>query len=178
MSEFVPGVEMFGLYAKIKQGACAEPHIYKIVGVLESNGYVDVPIQYPETVTIHKEIEPILRVIHCGVSEEEVIRVAVKDVDSIFEYRSGGPGSTRTWKDYQPSIPCELGDIAWGIRNYKGHKQAKRGVVSEMYFRRGMNGRMTLCIAVKGVCRGEWGKTIFGTREEADAEIKGGITDG
>ena len=122
MSEFVPGVEMFGLYAKIKQGACAEPHIYKIVGVLESNGYVDVPIQYPETVTIHKEIEPILRVIHCGVSEEEVIRVAVKDVDSIFEYRSGGPGSTRTWKDYQPSIPCELGDIAWGIRNYKGIK--------------------------------------------------------
>ena len=176
MGEFVPNVEMFGLYAKIKQGASAEPHTYKIVGALESNSYVDIPIRCPETATIHEEVTPILRVIHCGICEEKVIRVAVKDVDSIYEY-SGGlrAGAVQTWKDYQPTIPCKLGDVAWGIRNYRGHKQVKRGIISEMYFGRGGNGGMKLYIAIKGVCRGEWGKDIFKTREEADAAIKGDL---
>lgn len=60
-------------------------------------------------------------------------------------------------------LPCKIGDYAYAIRNYKGHIHPQRGFVSEMYFIKGMK----LHVVVKNVARGEWGKTIFGTDEEA-----------
>lgn len=67
-------------------------------------------------------------------------------------------------------LPCEIGDEAWAIRNYSGHKKAIKGKVSEMYFIE----RMTLTIVVKGVARGQWGKDVFATREECERAINGG----
>lgn len=65
-------------------------------------------------------------------------------------------------------LPCKIGDYAWAIRNYKGHIHPQRGIVSEMYFIKGMK----LCVAVKNVGRGEWGKTIFATDKDAYAAIE------
>ena len=65
-------------------------------------------------------------------------------------------------------LPCKIGDIAWAIRDYKGTKIPQRGIVNEMFF----TADMRLCIVVKHIARGEWGKTIFATYEEAKAEIE------
>lgn len=61
-------------------------------------------------------------------------------------------------------IPCRIGDTVLAIRNYSGHKKIIQGKVSEMYF---VDESMRLVIAVKHVARGLWGKTIFGSYEEA-----------
>lgn len=67
-------------------------------------------------------------------------------------------------------LPCKIGDTAWAIRNHTGHLHPHSGIVSDMYFVKGMKG-MKLCIVVHGIARGEWGKTIFGTYEEAEQAI-------
>lgn len=67
-------------------------------------------------------------------------------------------------------LPCKIGDYVWAIRNFHGHKHPQRGVVSDMYFTRGME----LNIAVKYVARGKWGETVFATDKEAYAVINGG----
>lgn len=66
-------------------------------------------------------------------------------------------------------VPCKIGDRVWVIRNYKGRKQPQEGIVSEMYF----TDDMRLNIVVKHIARGEWGRTIFATFDEAVAEILG-----
>lgn len=65
-------------------------------------------------------------------------------------------------------VPCKMGDEVWGLKIYKGNRFAKKGVVHQMYF----GDDMRLCICVKGVCRGEWGKTVFATDKEAYAAIE------
>lgn len=67
-------------------------------------------------------------------------------------------------------LPCKIGDYVWAIRNFHGYKRPLRGVVSDMYFTRGME----LSIVVKYVARGKWGETVFATDKEAYAVINGG----
>lgn len=65
-------------------------------------------------------------------------------------------------------VPCKMGDKVWGIRKYNhGGLFAKQGKVYQMFFGHDMQ----LCICVKGVCRGEWGKNIFATKEDVEAAI-------
>lgn len=66
------------------------------------------------------------------------------------------------------SLPCKIGDIVWAIRNYHGRKIPQKGIVSEMFFCDGMK----LCIVVKHIARGEWGKTVFATCADAKKAIK------
>lgn len=68
-------------------------------------------------------------------------------------------------------LPCKIGDEVWFAKRYKCHKHPRKGVVSEMYFL----SDMTLHIVVKSIGRGEWGKRVFGTCEEAQAAIDRGI---
>lgn len=66
-------------------------------------------------------------------------------------------------------IPCKIGDAVWGIRRLSGGtERAMQGAISEMQF---VGSQMALSITIRGVCRGEWGKSIFATKEEAEAEI-------
>lgn len=65
-------------------------------------------------------------------------------------------------------LPCKIGDTVYAIRNYKGTKVTQQGKVSEMFF----TGNMELCIVVRHISRGEWGKTVFATQEEARAQIE------
>lgn len=61
-------------------------------------------------------------------------------------------------------IPCKLGDEMWGIR-YCGYGKYKvyKGKVSEVFFGEDYH----LCVVLKGICRGEVGRRIFHTQEEA-----------
>lgn len=69
--------------------------------------------------------------------------------------------------------PCKIGDTAWAIRSFHGKDRAQEGIVSEIYYIRGTRpgADMRLCVTVKHVARGEYGKTIFATREEAEAAL-------
>lgn len=64
-------------------------------------------------------------------------------------------------------LPCKIGQDAWVIRGYKGIKQPQKSEISEMYFTQ----QMKLIIVVKYVGRGEYGKEVFLTKEEAEAAI-------
>ena len=64
--------------------------------------------------------------------------------------------------------PCKIGDCVYAIRNYKGVEQAQQGIVSEMFF----TSDMELCIVVRHIARGKWGKTVFATSEECERAIK------
>ena len=65
-------------------------------------------------------------------------------------------------------IPCKIGDMVWGIRKHNRGLEAMQGQVNQMLICEGT----TLCICVKHVCRGEWGKTVFATKEETLAAIE------
>lgn len=84
MSEFVPNTEYYGGYAHIKTDFSGDTHIYKIVNAIQSNSYCDVPVKVNSVPCLHDNIEPVLNVIHCGIDETRVVRVAVKDCDKIL----------------------------------------------------------------------------------------------
>lgn len=64
-------------------------------------------------------------------------------------------------------IPCKIGQVVYGIRNYKGISSVQKGFVSEMFFTKDMK----LMIVVKHICRGEWLEKVFPTYESAEAAI-------
>ena len=64
-------------------------------------------------------------------------------------------------------LPCKIGDVMWAIRHYRGVKHAQQGIVSEMFY----NKAMELIIVVKHVARGEFGKTVFLTKAEAEKAL-------
>jgi hypothetical protein len=73
----------FGDYVEIEQkryGCENEMYLHKVIGTLESNIWVDVPVQTSAKETSHKEYEPVVRCICCGVCETEVLAYRVKDV--------------------------------------------------------------------------------------------------
>lgn len=72
----------FGDYVQIEQHRYNSPnemYIHKVVGALESNTYVDVPVRCGSEEKIHKGMEKVLRVICCGIDETKVFRVREKD---------------------------------------------------------------------------------------------------
>ena len=71
-------------------------------------------------------------------------------------------------------LPCKIGDKVWAIRNVNGVMKPQHGVVSEMLY----TDDMRLSIVVRYIARGEWGKKIFGTLEEALEAINERKADG
>ena len=66
-------------------------------------------------------------------------------------------------------IPCRYGDTAYGIRRYRGQGlKIMSGYISEI----GVTDRMEVWVAVKGVCRGQIGKNIFLTYDEAERKLE------
>lgn len=65
-------------------------------------------------------------------------------------------------------LPCKIGDEVWGVRSYHGVKHPQQGRVRDMFFTQDMR----LMIVVKHICHGTWGKTVFATKEEAEAALK------
>lgn len=92
MSEFKVNTDMFGQYVTIPTGYSKEKHLYKVVSKFYSNTYCDVPIMHNAEPKSHKEtkakenpygLETVLNVIHCGIDENEVITVALKDCEVV-----------------------------------------------------------------------------------------------
>ena len=71
-------------------------------------------------------------------------------------------------------IPCSIGDEVYVIRKVNGKEYARKGKVSQMIF---VGVEMRLSITVSEIARGEWGKTIFSTKEDAEKSIKHGAID-
>lgn len=84
MSEFVLNTEYYGGYAYVKTGFSRDTHIYKIVNAIQSNSYCDVPVKIDSAPYRHENIELVLNVIHCGIDETKVVRVAAKDCDKVI----------------------------------------------------------------------------------------------
>lgn len=79
MSKFVVNDDMFGRYCEIATNFSRGLHYYKIVGLIESNSYCDIPLTYQLEPICHKDVVPVLLVIHCGIDETRVQRVALSD---------------------------------------------------------------------------------------------------
>ncbi len=84
----------------------------------------------------------------------------------------GPPGGARKLMVDAPTVdavpmPCKMGDEVWGLRKTRYSLSPEKGIVHHMYF----GDDMRLCICVKNVCRGEWGKNVFATYEEAEAAL-------
>lgn len=86
MSEFVlSGSDVFGKYCLIETGRNREKHIYKVIQSLKSNYYRDAPLYCGmDKETNHNSLDDVLLVIHCGIDETEVIKVAAKDAEFIL----------------------------------------------------------------------------------------------
>lgn len=88
MDEFVlSGEELFGRYARIAYGHALDGkqnyHIYKCIKSFMSNCYCDVPLTYQteNNCHTHDKIVEVVNVIHCGIDENRVIRVARNDIE-------------------------------------------------------------------------------------------------
>lgn len=79
VSDFRINGDMFGMYVRIPTDFNGALHTYKVVCLIESNSYCDVPVKCLSEPVLHDNIVPVLLVIHCGVCEEKVTRVALKD---------------------------------------------------------------------------------------------------
>lgn len=104
MSKFVVNKDMFGKYCTIPTGCSRAEHIYKIVARIESNTYCDVPLHSGLTEeATHKDVVPVLLVIHCGIDESEVERVALSDCKIC-----GEPSGWISVNDRLPNINGEM----------------------------------------------------------------------
>ena len=66
-------------------------------------------------------------------------------------------------------LPCKIGDKVFGLRRYNDQRLLKCGKVSQMYYDDDMN----LVICIRQVCRGIWGRDIFGNEADARAALAG-----
>lgn len=90
MSEFVlPEGDVFGRYCKIAYGfprnGKQDYHRYKCIQRFKSNTWCEVPLTYQteNNPKNHQEMTDVMNVIHCGIDETKVLRVAIKDVEFI-----------------------------------------------------------------------------------------------
>ena len=73
----------FGDYVRIEQhryGGDNEMYVYKVIGPLQSNAWVDVPVHACDGELLHTESADVVRCICCGVQETKVQKFRVEDV--------------------------------------------------------------------------------------------------
>lgn len=64
-------------------------------------------------------------------------------------------------------LPCRIGDMAYAIRNYRGAYHVQQGVISDMFY----SDEMQLVVVIRHIARGIVGRSVFLTREAAEAAI-------
>jgi len=73
----------FGDYVRIEQKrykAKNEMYLHKIIGCLNSNYYVDVPVIYPIVEVYHDDVVEVVACVTCGVNERYIHRYKISDV--------------------------------------------------------------------------------------------------
>ena len=108
---FHVNTDMFGQYAKIPTGRSGDLHIYKIITRFCSNGYCDTPIIFGKS-THHEEVTDVLNVIHCGIDESKVIRVALRDCEIIENEEA------KELRQYRMIKGATIGEIAETLGEY------------------------------------------------------------
>ena len=78
---FVVQSDMFGEYCLVPTGYSKEKHVYKVVTHFRSNSYCEVPLMHDSKPVPHDSVVDVLNVIHCGLDETKVMRVALRDVE-------------------------------------------------------------------------------------------------
>jgi hypothetical protein len=78
----------FGDYVMIEQkryGCKNEMYIYKVIGRLESNNYIPVPVKINDNhyTHLHSEIEDVVACICCGIDETRVENFRLLDVKKL-----------------------------------------------------------------------------------------------
>lgn len=124
MNAFSVNEELFGRYARIPTDFSREMHIYKVVTLFQSNYYCDIPICVGTVATHHDSMVEVVNVVHCGINESKVIRVALSDCELLPDenakicgrwiYR----GETAGKKGYECSA-CH--SLIYGAGNYCKH---------------------------------------------------------
>ncbi len=85
----------FGDYVCIEQRRFTkenEVYLYKVVGRVNSNSYVDVPVKSPSKETIHDKGEVVLLCVQCGPYEKDILRYKEDDVYLKNETQFTGSG--------------------------------------------------------------------------------------
>lgn len=73
----------FGDFVTIEQlrhGADNEFYQHKVIGVFQSNIFVDVPVKIPRTETLHKEMVDVAACVCCGVDEREILNYPITKI--------------------------------------------------------------------------------------------------
>lgn len=76
----------FGDYVEIEQkryGCDNEMYQHKVIGVLQSNTYVPIPVQVPAEEVNHGDVVDVVSCICCGVNERYALRYKKSDVQQI-----------------------------------------------------------------------------------------------
>lgn len=68
---------------------------------------------------------------------------------------------------YSINIPCQIGDVVWVVRKYRGAVGSHGAVVKEI---RIFKNNRILIVAGNNAAR-QWGKDVLGTVQDADGEI-------
>ena len=80
-NSFSVQTDMFGEYCLVPTGCGKKKHIYKVVTRFRSNSYCEVPLVHDSKPVLHDGVVDVLNVIHCGIDETKVERVALSDVE-------------------------------------------------------------------------------------------------
>jgi len=64
--------------------------VYKVIGCLKSNSYVDIPVEGLEEEKLHSEIVEVVACICCGINERDVYRFKKSDVKKNVYIIEGG----------------------------------------------------------------------------------------
>ncbi len=87
-AEDMERVLQFGDYCYIEQkryGVKNEMYLHKVIDYLESNAWVDVPVDgCKQGETRHNFMSEVVRCVCCGVQETEVLKYRVEDVNPQF----------------------------------------------------------------------------------------------
>lgn len=158
MSQFIVNQDMFGRYCKIKTDFSESMHTYKIVALIESNSYCDVPLYCNSEPTSHKDVVPVLLVIHCGIDETNVKRVALSDceIQPIADIAE--------WVH----LPCNIGKTVYFIRNGK----IIETVVEKIVIKKTGTYLKLSCNAMYETSCKSIGKTVFFDRKEAEKSME------
>ncbi len=118
----------FGDYVAIEQkrfGVENEIFLYKVIGTLESNGYVDIPVRVADPEVCHDKIVPVAACVCCGVSERTVCRFRISDLLPVEESKWAGYSASQDIRTLLDAVK-ELEDIAG-----KMHAAIVLGIVIE-----------------------------------------------
>ena len=120
--------DLFGHYAEIEMEFYGPEgnriHLFKIISSgIQSNFYNDVPFNHhTKPAYIHKEMAYIVKVVECGIDEEKIYRVPIKDIKILPTKQDK---ELETYKKIAEKLAIKIAlksDTCFFCENYNGSK--------------------------------------------------------